>query len=256
MRDNYFTFGTVDSRDYGVSISGENEYLIPERDYSTESIPGRLGDVLVNGTGVGNIIVQYPCLISPPYGNYADLRSAFNALKNALLALHGYVRLADTYDTSHYMMAAFRGGVDSDIWGHYEAAKFDIEFIAKPQRFLTSDTTHTITDGSTTAITTNGLRGYPIFTLTGIGSFDVVVNGVTEETVTIANNPFANGMVIDCDRKVCYDAGDHSATGNLFVSFSNYQFPEINRFGESMATTVDIVPSGLSGTVKVVWFEL
>ena len=253
---NYFTFGTVSSKNYGVSISGVKKYLVPERDYSTEPIPGTLGDVLLNGKSAGNIIIEYPCLISIPYGSYADLPTAFNAFKNALLSQNGYLKLSDTYDATHYYMAAFQGGVEADIWGHYEAAEFAVAFIAKPQRFLSSATTHTITAGNTTSITPDGKRGYPIFTLTGAGSFEVLVDGVVSETVTVSSNPFTNGIVIDCERKVCYDADDHSASGNPYVSFSNYQFPEINRFGGAMATTVGIRSTGLSGSVKVVWFEL
>lgn len=253
---NHFTFGTVDSQTYGVMISGVKKYLIPERDYSTEQIPGMLGDVLLNGKSAGNVIIEYPCLIPPPYSSYADLQSAFNAFKNALLSQNGYVKLSDTYDATHYMLAAFQGGIDADIRRHYESAEFAVAFIAKPQRFLSSATTHTITAGNTTSITPDGKRGYPIFTLTGTGSFEVLVDGVVSETVTVTSNPFTNGIVIDCERKVCHDADDHSASGNLYVSFSNYQFPEINRFGGAMATTVGIRSTGLSGSVKVVWFEL
>lgn len=253
---NFFTFGTVDSRNFGVSISGVKKYIVPERDYSTEPIPGRLGDVLLNGKSIGNVIIEYPCLILVPYGNYADLQSAFNALKNALLSQTGYVKLSDTYDTTHYILAAFQGGIDAAIRGYYDVAEFSIAFIAKPQRFLLAETTHNITAGNTTTITPSGKRGYPVFTLTGTGSIEVIVDGVVSEIVTVSSNPFSHGIVIDCERKVCYDADDHSASGNLYVSFSNYQFPEINRFGGSMATTVGIRSTGLSGSCKVVWFEL
>lgn len=251
-----FTFDTVDTTDYGVFISGVRKYLIPERDYATESIPGLLGDALLNGKSVGNVIIEYPCLIAPPYGNYADLPSAWNAFKNDLLARTGYVKLTDTYDPAHYRKAAFSGGIDATVRGYYDAAEFSIAFNAKPQRYLTAETTHTITAGSETSISTNGLRGYPIFTLTGTGSFEVVVNGVVIETVTVASNPFLSGIVIDCERKVCYDADDPSASGNLYVSFSSYQFPEINRFGGAVSSAVSIRSTGLSGSARVVWFEL
>lgn len=252
---NYFTFGTVDSRNFGVTVSGLKKFAIQPKTYEFKEVPGRLGDVVLGGKRTENVTIEYPCFISPPYGKYNNLREAFYALKNALLSENGYVKLVDSYDTGHYMMAAFEGDIDSEVYGNYEAMDFNLSFNCKPQRFLNGQTAELITSGTPLSIATLGKRGYPIFTLTGAGSFDFLVDGVVQETVTVSNT-FSNGIIIDCERKVCYDKIDPTASGNLYVQFSNYQFPEINKFGSPKATTIGIDSTGLNGQVVIKWFEL
>lgn len=256
---NYFTFGTVNSKNYGLYISGSGRFVIPERSYEFSPVPGRLGDAVVGGRSLENIVVRYPCFFAPAngaFGNYQTLESAFGAFKNALFSQNGYVQLKDSYDTTHYRMAAYVGGTSQiKPTQLFDAAEFTLEFNCKPQRYLNSTTTHTITNGSTTTIQTNGLRAYPIFTLTGTGSFDFILDGEVEETVAVTT-PFTNGMVIDCERKVCYDPDNPSASGNLFVNFSGYKYPEVNNFGRPLAAEVSIASTGLSGTVEMRWLEL
>ena len=252
---NYFTFGGINSLNYGVTISGLSKYVIQPKTYEFAEVPGRLGDVILGGRRTDNLSITYPCFIAPPYGKYNSLAEAFYALKNALMSVNGYAQFTDSYDTTHYLMAAYAGDLESEVFGNHEVMEFDVTFNCKPQRFLNGQTLEQITSGSLVSIAPNGKRGYPIFTLTGAGSFDFIVDGVVQETVTVSQT-FSSGIVIDCERKVCYDKTNPSSSGNLFVQFSNYQFPEINKLGQTKATSIGIDPTGLNGRVVVKWYEL
>ena len=60
-----FTFDGIDSKKYGVYITGEAVYNAPERDVEVISIPGRNGAYLLDNGRFSNITVTYPlvCLV-------------------------------------------------------------------------------------------------------------------------------------------------------------------------------------------------
>lgn len=128
---NYFTFGDIDSRDFGVYISGSGTYNAPVKAYSAISVPGRSGDLLIDEKRYENIEVTYPAFI------YRDFKENLAKLRSALLAVNGYARLEDTYHTDEFRLGYFQGGIEVDALPTNDAGKFNITFNCKPQRFLT-----------------------------------------------------------------------------------------------------------------------
>lgn len=128
---NYFTFGNIDSRDFGVYISGSGTYNAPVKAYSAISVPGRNGDLLIDEKRYENIEVTYPAFI------YRDFKANLAKLRSALLAMDGYARLEDTYHTDEFRLGYFQGGIEVDALPTNDAGKFNITFNCKPQRFLT-----------------------------------------------------------------------------------------------------------------------
>ena len=133
-----FTFGGVNSRDYGVYITGEGVFNAPERNVEMIDIPGRNGAFALDRGNFNNIEVTYPA------GIFADTESDFadavSDLRNFLCSKVGYVRLEDDYNTGEYRLAIYKSGleVSHDM---LIAGEFDITFECKPQRFLTSGET-------------------------------------------------------------------------------------------------------------------
>ena len=130
-----FTFDGIDSRDYGVYISGDAVFDSPERDVEMIEIPGRNGSFALDKGRFGNITVSYPAGI---FGeDEASFREGIRALRNALASRKGYCRLEDDYNPNEYRMAVYKKGLEVDP-ALLKAGEFTIEFDCQPQRFLKS----------------------------------------------------------------------------------------------------------------------
>lgn len=145
---NSITFGGVNSADYGIYIGGEGVFNAPERDVEMISIPGRNGSFALDKGRFENITVTYSAFNFEP--DLATFKANLDAFRNALCAQEGYQRLTDTFHTDEYRMATFISGLDIKPIDYNTAAKFDIVFDCKPQRFLTSgEEAITVADGET-----------------------------------------------------------------------------------------------------------
>lgn len=133
---NYIVFGGVDSRDYGIYISGEGVFNAPERDVEVVNIPGKDGDLLIDRGRFLNIQVTYPGFnFEPDLSTFAERLRAFRA---ALASQTGYQRLEDSFHPDEFRLASFRSGLDVNPIMYNTASTFDIVFDCKPQRFLKS----------------------------------------------------------------------------------------------------------------------
>lgn len=143
-----FTFNGINSKDYGVYITGEAVYNAPERDVEVIDIAGRNGAYIRDNGRFNNILVTYTA------GMFGDAQTDFaegiSDLRNALCAAIGYQRLEDEYNTGEYREAVYKSGleVSPELMGR--AGTFNITFECKPQRFLTSgETAQAVADGGT-----------------------------------------------------------------------------------------------------------
>lgn len=128
-------FDGVDSRDYGVYITGEAVYNAPERDVEMVTIPGRNGAYALDKGRFNNITVTYPAGLFQQ--NETDFKTALSNFRNALCSRVGYKRLEDDYHTDEFRLAVYKGGLEVTP-ANLEAGEFAISFECKPQRFLTS----------------------------------------------------------------------------------------------------------------------
>ena len=172
---NYFTFGGVNSKDYGIYISSEAVFGTPERSVEAISIPGRNGDLLIDQGRWENIKAEYTA------GTFADNAEDFankiSAFRNAIASKIGYQRLEDTYNPDEYRMAAFVSGIDVDTVNYNEAGEFKIIFNCKPQRWLKDgETPITIASGDTVENPTL-FDSYPLLAAEGYG--EIEFNGYT-----------------------------------------------------------------------------
>ena len=140
---NWFTFGDIDSRDFGVYISGGGTFNSPQRLYDTIKVPGRDGNLLSTENSLDDVELTYPAFI------YRDFKENIAGLRAALLGKIGYQRLTDTYHTDEYREAYFAGAIDVDTTPVNDAGQFDITFVCHPQRYLVSgETPIVLTEGS------------------------------------------------------------------------------------------------------------
>ena len=177
------TFGDVDSRDFGVYITGAGVFNAPSRDVEMVEIPGRNGAYALDKGRFGNIEVTYPAGL---FGiDEADFADAISNFRNALASKKGYQRLTDDYNPTEYRMAVFAAGLQVTP-SRLKAGEFDITFNCRPQRYLTSgETAVTVTSGGT--ITNPTLfDASPLLLVDGYGSINLGGGG---DAITIKNIP-------------------------------------------------------------------
>ena len=132
---NYFYLAGVDSRDFGVYISGQGTFSAPQKAYQFYNIPGRNGALLGNEHRLENIEVSYEAFI---YTNFDENLAAFRSF---LLSLNGYAQLTDSYHPDEFRMAVYVGPFEPKVTRMNDAGSFIITFSCKPQRYLFSGNT-------------------------------------------------------------------------------------------------------------------
>lgn len=123
----------IDSRDYGIYISGSGTWTAPPKKYNVIQVPGRNGDLLMGSRAFENGIVTYPdCFI------YADFETNLEGFRADLMSLYGYAELHDSYHTGYWRQVFFPGGFDPVVEPQQNAGRFSLEFNSKPQKWLAS----------------------------------------------------------------------------------------------------------------------
>ena len=252
---NYFTFGSIDSRNYGVYISGSGRLNIPERVYELVSVPGKMGAVPIDGKRIENAELTYPAFIVPSFGGYGSLDAAVGAFRTALLNTSGYASLSDSYDTTHYRKAVFIGDIDVEPTSKLDVAEFELVFNVDPRRFVTLGTI-AVTAGVTKQLSlaefpADKMNLEPIITVTGTGTITFTDGVNTIKTITVTYNP--GTITINSQLKECYTATGDSANG--WVQFSDYQFPVFGAF-YGYAGQVTVITSGVSLSIQPGGYEL
>lgn len=140
-------FDDIESRNFGVYITGEAVYNAPTRDVEMVSIPGRSGAFALDKGRFENIEVTYPAGIFAD--NEEDFARAISDFRNYLCSRKGYCRLVDEYNPEEYRMAIYKGGLEVSP-AQLKAGEFNIVFDCKPQRYLMSgEAAIEIADGDT-----------------------------------------------------------------------------------------------------------
>ena len=185
---NWLTFGGVDSRDYGIYITGEGVYNAPERAVELTAIPGRNGAIPIDLGRWENIEIIYPA--SAGTGSQTDFRTALSDFRNAIASKVGYQRLTDTYNPSEYRMGLFIAGLEVTPAAGGKAGDFELRFNCKPQRYLTSgETAVAVASGGSISNPTQ-LDASPVLQITGygdisIGTYEITVNNVLMGTIQL-----------------------------------------------------------------------
>lgn len=132
---NYFILDGVDSREFGVYISGQGTFSAPQKAYQFYNIPGRNGSLLGNEHRLENINVSYEAFI------YSDFDNNMAAFRSFLLSLNGYKRLTDSYHPDEFRMAVYTGPFEPKVERTNDCGSFTITFSCKPERWLFSGDT-------------------------------------------------------------------------------------------------------------------
>lgn len=237
--ENYLTYNNVRSDTYNVYVSGAKTFRTAERDYETIEIPGRNGYLLQDNNRYKPVIVEYDAFcVNNALANYRDL-------VNALAKNFGLYSLTDTFDTTHFRMGVFAGGVDPNIYA-LQTARFTLKFHCQPERCLISGWNNMETytaDGTITNPT-----GYPTKPLIRIFGNGTVGIGNISITVTGNSNP-AYYVDIDCETGYAF-MGNTNRSGD--VTMTDHNMPTLGS-----GSTAITVGTGIQ-QLKILprWWEL
>lgn len=205
---NFLTYAGRSTNEFGIWISGESTYDTPERNVTSQEVPGRNGDLLFDKGNFKNILVKYPAAIKD------EMSSKARDFLNYAGSFTGYQRLEDTYHPYEYRMARFKSKVSVETFGYMNrGGMFTLEFDCKPQRFLKSGENEVVFTADGTIYNRTQFDAKPMVRVYGSGAGTV---GIGSETITIS----AIDEYIDIDCEIM-DAYKDSTNCNSNVSFTD-----------------------------------
>lgn len=171
------TFDGIDSRQYGIYITGEAVFNAPTRRVNLIQIAGRNGLFAQDEGTFDNITITYPA------GCYAtteaDFAAAISAFRNALCSRVGYKRLEDDYNSDEYRMAVYKDGLEVTP-SQLKAGEFTISFECKPQRWLKSGESKIVLPNGSILTNPTLFASSPLFEVVGYGTIGMTSGGVTQ----------------------------------------------------------------------------
>lgn len=219
---NYFTLDGVDSRDFGVYISGQGTFGAPRKSYIYHSVPGRSGDLIGSEKRFENLELHYPAFI------YSNFRQNISDLRNFLLSREGYVRLEDTYNPNEFRLASYTGEFAPDVTKRNDAGSFDLVFNCMPQRWLKSGETIVEATSSVTLTNPTRFRSKPLVRVYGYGYLYFPPPAGQSRVLTVGISDYTglglSYIDIDCETMQAYNG---STLMNSYVSF----YVELDGYG-------------------------
>ena len=205
-------YNGIDTRDFGVWLSGSGTYDAPARYYTSVVIPGRNGTLTVDSGAFEEVDHIYPAFIPE------NFNANIEGLRNLLLANPGYHRLEDGYHPEEYYLAKFMDGLSVDVAPRAIGGSFSMKFRRDPRRFLRSgELSVPILNGGHIDNPTS-FPSKPVIEVTGYGQLTI-----GSQVITITNQ-YAS-IIIDCEMMDCY-SGTYNA--NAYVTFAGNDFPVLN----------------------------
>ena len=215
-----FIYNGMNSRDYGLRISGEDTWARPQPDVKRISVPGRNGDLVQLGNRYQNLDITYHC------GIVRDLKTNFDAFNAALLSSPGYHRLEDSYHPEYFRMAVFESALDPDVKKRGVHGEVDIKFNCKPQLFLKSGLVEQRIENNGVIFNPTPYNASPILRFGFSKSWEggsITING---RTLSCTDPGTVSDFVIDCERQDIYAKDTRVNKNNLFT-LSDGEFFEL-----------------------------
>ena len=238
----YFTYNGVSSAAFLARVFPTDSMLkAPAHKYNEVVVPGRSGKLLMDLAAYDNLPREYDVQI------VGDSELAmFIALRNYLASCTGYLRLTDSFDTTHYYMASYTEAFDLTAdWRSQKRARGTITFDCKPQRFLLSGETAVVMTSSDAITNPTRFASKPLLRVTTTRSTGSVL-GVGSTNITITRQGVT---YIDCETGRAYN-GATPYDSNISLNSIDFPALEPGSNGISLGTgisRVEITPR---------WWEL
>lgn len=149
---NAFTLDGRSTSEWGIGLSAGGAYDAPARKGESISVPGRSGNIWVDGGAFENVFVTYPCWMSEGFDTNLDDFRAF-------LSGHSddYYVLSDTYHPGEHRLARYSGPFTAEPGTGTKSGRMDVTFECQPQRFLASGNAWREIEIPSTVVTVSGV---------------------------------------------------------------------------------------------------
>lgn len=215
----YFRFGNVYSRDYGIYITSVKTGNTPKRDLTFQSVAGRNGDLILDNHRWHNVNITYECAIA------TNFKNRFNQFKEDMLKQVGYQRITDSITdgvVKCFRLGMVYGSIEPETVRHNLTGRFEITFSCKPQRFLESgEFSEEFTEPS---IVSNPGAGTakPLITVYGSGEGTFTFGGKTVEIKSMEDQ-----LTLDCDTMNAYRKVGDAPAENRNNTIYAPEFPDL-----------------------------
>lgn len=213
----FFTYNGVSSAAFLARVFPTDSMLkAPAHKYNQVVVPGRSGKLLMDLASYDNLPREYDVQI---FGD-SEL-GMFIALRNYLASCTGYLRLTDSFDTTHYYMASYTEAFDLTAdWHSKKRARGTITFDCKPQRFLLSGETAVVKTSSGSITNPTRFAAKPLLRVTTTRSTGSVL-GVGGTNITIKRQGVT---YIDCETGRAYNG---TTPYDSLVSLNTIDYPAL-----------------------------
>lgn len=203
-------FNGLSSTDYGIIVESPPDYRAPKRRYDVYQVPGRNGDIYVDTGAYDNVERTYRIAVASHFEHFDTL---VTNLADWLYSSNGYCRLEDSYDLTHYRIAAYRDSLDmTNILNH--AGRGALTFDCKPQRYLKMGDDAVVVSSSLQFTNPTGYITNPKIIVHGTGTGYFEVNS---QRVTLNNLVSSTPVIVDSEEKDIYTSTENF-NGNATLS--------------------------------------
>ena len=230
MRDLYFVYDGVDSRDLGIRLQAPITIDGTSPNVETVVVAGRNGDLHQWDGSYSNRGATAKCyILADQVGAYLRQMQIWSLLEP------GYHRLKTPEEPDCYMMAMVSSGGETDIRKNV-LAPFELKFDCMPQKFLKSgEIPITLTAKGT--VYNDYFPALPLVTVYGSGAGTLTIGGTT---VTLKS--INQWITLDCETSEAYKNADNK---NATITAAKY--PVIEHGSNTVAwtggvTKVEIIP--------------
>jgi phage-related protein len=192
----------------GLIIQTKTEDSAPARDVTSQAVPGRSGNLLLDNGRFQNRQLKYTCAIAPWWAaaQGLTLSACAKRLKEILLASYGYKILRTDYLQGCFYRAAYASALDIEEVFR-QTGKVSLAFDAEP--FLLSDAGQQpiiVTSQPATLTNPELFSSRPQITINGSGNVDIIINNAMGNKVFHMLG-IQSGTVIDSELMEVYAEG-------------------------------------------------
>ena len=203
----------------GLFVQQKTAFSAPARDVTSQPVPGRSGNLLLDNGRYENRPQKYTCALAPWVANgNPDLFAVAKRLKEILLLEYGYFELRDDYTPGYFYRASYSSALDvEEILT--QIGKAPLLFDCEP--FLFSDVGQeeiTVTSQPFTLVNPEAWPSNPRITVNGSGNVDIMINNSAGNTVFHMLG-ISTGTVIDSELQEVFLGSESQASKTTTPEF-------------------------------------
>lgn len=205
------TIGGKSLMDFHAWYDGSEWWRMPQKEIENLQIPGKNGDLTIDGHRFSNIPIPFNCYIHKNFGQN------FSNLVNYLMSLTGYQRIESNEEPDVFRLGMIKSPIEPEMGQFNFRGQFSIDIDFMPQKWLKVGENRITVNGSETLVNPTAFEALPTLYVQGTG--DITVNG---NTMTLANN--TGTTVIDCGAQNVYEG---TINRNSDITLTDNAFPAL-----------------------------